>query len=394
MAATDPASVPARRGSARLRGEVLAPLAIWWGSRVGLVITVVAVSYVQALPPAGRIQGPASWFLERFVWWDSFHYLRIVERGYLPPELPCCDQAFFPGYPLLTAAIRPLTGGHAVLAGLIVTQLAASVAVVLLARLGTRSALGDPRVGRHAVILLAVTPFGIFLSSVYSEALFLALSLGAWLAGLNRRWWLAGLLAGAAAAVRINGLFLAAALAVMYLGQLRAEQRRTPRPDVVALAIPAAVVAAYFGYLYVRTGSWTNWQEAQVIAWQRQVDWPWRGLQLGWQSLISAPSNDLVLTRAADLVTAVAGIALTAVLLWRRRWDEAVLIGLNLAVLISSTTIVSTPRYALMWFPAYLMLARLSVRPRGRWVLPVALVLGPALLATFSITFSIHFWVA
>lgn len=386
-----PATTPVTRPPSR---AIAAPLMIWWAARAALLVTVVAVSYVLALPPAGRIRGDGSWLLERLVWWDSFHFLRIVERGYLPPDLQCCDQAFFPGYPFLTWLVRPVTGGNAVLAGLVVTQVAASVAVVLLWRLAARSAGGNELAGRNVVLLLAVTPFGLFLSSVYSEALFLALTLGAWLAGLDRRWWLAGALAGAAAGVRINGLFLAAALAVMYAGQLRADGRRRPRPDVVALALPAAVVAAYFGYLYLRTGSWTNWQDAQVIAWHREVDWPWRGLQLGWESLRTSPSHDLVLSRAADLLTAVGGLVLTAVLALRRRWAEAVLIGLNLAVLISSTTIVSTPRYALMWFPAYLMAARLSVREGGRWVMPAALTICPALLATFSITFSMHLWVA
>jgi hypothetical protein len=380
---------PVRDRFAGFRG----PLFIWWTSRAGLFLGGVAVSYALAFP-AERIPGGGAWLLERFVWWDSFHFLRIVERGYLPPELPCCDQAFFPGYPLAIAVVRPLTGGDAVLAGLLITQVAASVVVVLLARLAIRSAGGDPRVGRNAVVLLAVTPFGLFLSSVYSEALFLALSLAAWLAGDRRRWWMAGLLAGAAAAVRINGLFLAAALAVMYLGQARVDRRRWPRWDVVALGVPAVVVTIYFGYLYLRTGSWTTWQDAQVIAWHREVDWPWRGLRLGWQSWWTAPSNDLVLTRAADLLAAVAGLGLTAVLLVRRRWAEAVWVGLNLAVLICSTTLQSTPRYALLWFPAYLMVARLSVRPAGRWVMPVVLALGPALLMTFSIIFSRHLWVA
>jgi hypothetical protein len=381
---------PVPEGSVAVRG----PLLVWWASRAALFGCVLAVSYVLALPAGGRIHGTGSWLLERIVWWDSFHFLRIADRGYLPPELPCCDQAFFPGYPMLMALLRPVTGGNTVLAGLLITQVAASVAVVLLARVATRSAGGDPRVGRHAVLLLAVTPFGLFLSSVYSEALFLALSLGAWLAADRRRWWTAGLLAGAASAVRVNGLFLAAALAVIYLGAQRAEGRRRPRLDVLALAIPAAVVAAYVGYLYLRTGSWTAWQDAQVIAWHRQVDWPWRGLQSGWQSWRTSPSNDLVLTRAADLLTAIGGIVLTGVLLVRRRWAEAVLVGLNVGVLVCSTTLQSTPRYALLWFPAYLMAARLSVRPGGRWVLPVAFTVGPALLATFSIIFSMHLWVA
>ena len=385
------------------RDGVRPALLIWWASRLALFLVVTLTSYVLALPGPTRIHQAGGWLLERFVWWDAFHFLRIADRGYLPPGLPCCDQAFFPGYPFAVRALAALTGAGTVLSGLLVTQLAASVAVLLLWRLAVQSA-GDRRAGDTAVLLLAVTPFGLFLSSVYSESLFLVGCLGAWLAGLQRRWWLAGLLAAVAAAVRINGLFLAVSLAVMYLGQLHADAQRAntqraggwlrPRRDALALALPVAVVAVYFGYLHARTGSWNDWQQAQVIAWHRQVAWPWQGLAAGWRSLVTAPSHDLVISRAADLGTAVGGLVLLAVLAWRRRWAEAVFIALNLAVLISSTTLVSSPRYALTWFPAYLMAARLSVRPAGRWVRPVALTLGPPLLAVLSITFSIHYWVA
>ena len=381
-------------------------LGIWWASRAGLFVVVTLLSYVLALPGPTRILGPAGWLAERFVWWDAFHFLRIADRGYLPPELPCCDQAFFPGYPFATRAAGLLTGGDWVAGGLIVTQLAASAAVVLLwlvaGEPGSRAEGGSggtrhPLVGRHAVLLLAVTPFGLFLSSVYSEALFLALSLGAWLAGLRHRWWIAGLLAGLAAVTRVNGLFLAAALAVMYLAQLRAQGRRLPRPDVLALALPALAVGGYFAYLHARTGSWNNWQEAQTLSWQRGLAWPWDGLRIGVHQLVTAPSHDLVISRAADLLTAVGGIVFTVVLGWRRRWAEAVLIGLNVTVLVASTTLVSSPRYALTWFPAYLMAARWSARGRpagGRWLLPTAVVLGVPLLAVLSVTFSMHLWVA
>jgi hypothetical protein len=396
------------------RAGVGRALGIWWASRLGLFVVVSLVSWVLALPGPTRITGPGGWLLERFVWWDAFHFLRIAQRGYLPPELPCCDQAFFPGYPFATRALMPLVGGSAVLAGLLVTQLAASVAVVLLWRLAAESVVSEPgvvsgsvvsgsaesgsalreRAGTSAVLLLAVTPFGLFLSSVYSEALFLAVCLGAWSAGTHRRWWWAGVLAAAASAVRINGLFLMAALLVMYLGQLRACGRRGPRADLAALGLPLVVVGGYFAYLHARTGSWNDWQQAQIVSWQRHGAWPWQGLAVGWQSLMDSPSHDLVISRTADLATAIGGLLLLAVLAWRRRWAEATFIALNVAVLISSTTLVSSPRYALTWFPAYLMLARLSVRPRGRWLRPVALTLGPPLSAVLSITFAVHYWVA
>src|SRR3954451_10930219 len=114
-------------------------MSIWWASRLALFVVVSLTSYVLALPGPTRINEPGGWLLERFVWWDAFHFLRIADRGYLPPGLSCCDQAFFPGYPLSIRAFAPLVGSS-VLAVLLVTQLAASIAMWLLWRMATESA--------------------------------------------------------------------------------------------------------------------------------------------------------------------------------------------------------------------------------------------------------------
>ena len=48
-----------------------------------------------------------------------------------------------------------------------------------------------------------------------------------------------------------------------------------------------------------------------------------------------------------------------------RRWPEATYVGLSVGVLVCSTLIVSAPRYALTWFPAYLLLAQVYTGPGG-----------------------------
>ena len=52
--------------------------------------------------------------------------------------------------------------------------------------------------------------------------------------------------------MRINGLFLAVALAVLYLLQHRGRLRR----DALALVLPVLAVGAFFAYLRLRTGTW------------------------------------------------------------------------------------------------------------------------------------------
>jgi hypothetical protein len=365
--------------------------AAWLASRGALVGFVLVSSYLLRLDPALRQRDAGRWLIERVTWWDSWHYVRIAEVGYLPPGLPCCDQAFFPGYPLLMRLVSTLTGGSVIAAGLLISLAAGTVAAVLLWRLAE---LRRPGAGRPAVIMLAAAPTGIFLVSVYTEALFLALALGAWLAGSHRRWWWAGVLAAATSAVRVNGLFLAAALAVMYLAQLREERRRRPRVDAVALALPFVPVLAYFGYLSWRTGSTRAWQDAQTTGWVRQAAWPWDGLAAGWHAISTAHAPDLVVSRWADLLTVVAGVVLVAVLLRLRRWPEATYVALSVAVLLCSTMLTSAPRYALTWFPLYVVVGELVARTRSRWVeLAVPLVCAPLLLA-WSLAFAAHLWVA
>ncbi|KQX61740.1 mannosyltransferase family protein [Angustibacter sp. Root456] len=367
-------------------------LAGWWAaSRVSLAAFVVLAAYLLRFDTALRGHDAGRWLLERLTWWDTWHYVRIAERGYLPPGLPCCDQAFFPGYPLLMRLLSPLTGGSVAVAGLLISLVAGSVAAVLLWRVAE---LRTPGTGRDAVVFLAVAPFGVFLSAVYTESLFLALALGAWLAASRRRWWWAGALAAGTAAIRVNGLFVAAALAVMYVEQLRRDERRRPRVDVLALAAPGLVVLAFFGYLAWRTGSVRAWQDAQTTGWVRHAAWPWEGLSAGWAAIRSAHAPDLVVSRWADLLAVLGGIALVALLARWRRWPEATYVALSVAVLVCSTMLTSAPRYALTWFPGYVAAAEL-VRRRGfgwlRIAIPVACL---PQLAALSLAFAAHLWVA
>lgn len=358
---------------------------------------MVLSSWLLGVDPALRGRDFGRWILERFTWWDSWHFLRIADVGY-PPHT-CCDQAFFPGYPLVIRALSPLFGSDLMLAGLVTSELAGAAAAVLLWHLASgpmpgMGAAARPILGKHAVLYLAFAPYGVYLSVVYGESLFLACTLAAWLAATRRRWWWAGLLAGAAAAVRINGAFLAVALAVMYAIQLRAEGRLRPHRDALALLTPLFVVLAFFAWLHRTTGSWSAWRDAEVRGWQRRAAWPWDGLRIGWHAATAAHAPEMIFAQWADLLTTVAGLVLIVVLVRLRRWPEATYLAPNVAVLVCSTTLVSAPRYALAWFPGYLLAAQLTAHPRAGWLHPVILVVCVPLLAGLSLLFAKHAWVS
>ncbi|HEU0316812.1 MAG TPA: mannosyltransferase family protein, partial [Solirubrobacteraceae bacterium] len=153
-----------------------------------------------------------------FARWDSVWYLAIARDGYTDGG---AGTAFFPLYPLLVALVAQL--GPGVLgAGVLVSVACLFVALRLLWRL-TELELGGahPQAARLTVLATALGPMAFFLTAIYSESLFLALSVGAFLAARQGRWAQAAGLGALGAATRSQGILLMGALALLYVEQRR-----------------------------------------------------------------------------------------------------------------------------------------------------------------------------
>ncbi len=100
----------------------------------------------------------------------------------------------------------------------------------------------------RAAWFLLIFPTAYFLHIGYTEALFMALVLGSFLAARTERWWLAGLLGGLAALTRVNGLVLIPALAAEALTQWlhRPPEERRLRVEWLAIGL---VAVGFGGYL-------------------------------------------------------------------------------------------------------------------------------------------------
>src|SRR2546423_2612743 len=264
--------------ASRLRGDPGVrerhPLGVWLGSRVAVVVVAVAATTSFA---GGWLAG---WYH-----WDVALYIKVAQYGYggYPAHYPDTGiAAFFPGLPLALRAVHAVVPSW-VGAGLLVSAVAGGVAVVALARLAE---LEPPRrAGPFAVVALVLSPYAVFLAAGYSEALFLAFALPAWLAARRRSWVAAGVLAAAASSVRVTGLFLAAALIVEY-----AAVERRMRGEAVALLAPAIPVAAFVVHLHNVLGDWLAWPHAESRDWGRHFTLPWTALHTTWQG-VTAPGQ-------------------------------------------------------------------------------------------------------
>ena len=92
----------------------------------------------------------------------------------------------------------------------------------------------------------------------------------------------------------------------------------------------------------------------------------------------------------ADAATIVIGIALTVWLLRQRRWAELTFVGLQVALVMTTPSWQHLPRYALAWWPLWILLAQLSLRRST--VLHAILVVCPPMAITFALMFSTGRW--
>ena len=95
-----------------------------------------------------------------------------------------------------------------------------------------RARVGRPSAARMAVYALAFAPMAFFLSAVYSESLYLALSIGLFWSAREGRWGYVGLLGALASATRSTGVVLLVPALILYLYG----PRRDRAPDRPAVA--------------------------------------------------------------------------------------------------------------------------------------------------------------
>jgi mannosyltransferase PIG-V len=315
------------------------------------------------------------------VWarWDSVWFLRIAEEGYGSIERTAA--AFYPGYPALVAIGGRALGGHYVTAGIAVSLAASLVAFVLL------YGLAESRLGadgaRRAVLYLALFPMAFFLQAVYSESLFLLLTVAAFVTAERGRWLAAGGLTGLALLTRPAGVALLAALALL-------AWRSPARGRALgSLAVAPVLFALYPLYLWRSVDDPWAFLHAQDV-WTRQLSPAgplggiWDGLRAGWAGVrqLASGSDSHVYWSAVQnsdpdrvaalnleaLVFLALFVALTAIA-WRRFGAPyglfcAISLAIPLSVPSERWPLLSLPRFGLAVFPFFLALAWLGRSPR------------------------------
>ncbi len=366
----------------RWRRPVIGAAAVWLVVRL---IQYAVVGIIALVDPKVARTG----FFELFKQWDAQEFSSIAVNGYFGPgTTDAALQAYFPGFPaavrgLATVLFGPVPGSAQIDVALWLVPLIASLAAGIAFWRLVADRFGD-RVALVATVLLLAGPYSVFLLAGYSEALFLAFAIPAWLCASRGRWLTAGILAGLASFTRINGVFLAAALVVLLAIALHRAGRRWFWRAVAMGAIGVSGAAAYLGYLWAKTGDPLAWTTAQYVGWGRITQPPWRTLR---RTIFEAtvPGSPTQVQYWFDLVFAALLVLAAVVLLLRRWWPELVYVVLTAIPLMTSLTYLSLARNTVLLFPLPILVASALLSRRWRWV---AWVVLPASLIVMVFTTS------
>ncbi len=365
----------------RALAAVVVPFAV---SRAGVLLIGLAAAVFIGFDPApnesAKWRVAADPFRNLLARWDTFWYLDIAAHGYRWTGNPLVQQnvVFFPLYPTLMRVGGAMLGGRPLVAGLLVSLAAFLTALVYLWRLV--AVRFDENTATWTIALLCAYPFAVYFSAVYTEALFLLATVGAFF-HLHRdefgraAWW--GVVAGF---TRPNGFLLAAPAAWFAVAAVPLSARgRAMR--VLAVAAPLAGAVGYSAYLHAAAGDGFAWIADQAA---------WLTFAPTRTSVQPAGTPGTPIWDVVIYVGDAAAIGLAAASLWptAKRCGPAysLFVALNLATPVLRHGLLSMGRFTSVMFPIFIWLAEQPRAGRRRLVLAgwaVAQAVAAALFFTW-----------
>ena len=338
--------------------------------------------------------------------WDGEWYLQIINFGYTPPE---ATPAFFPLYPLLVRITGLLGHLNFLVAGVVVSAIASAVVFILFYNLTLRDFKSKSLAG-SALLRLVIFPTVFFLSAIYTEALFMALTLAAFFCArhlrISQKWWLAGFFAALATLTRNVGVLVAAALLWEWWQENRqgkgwSEIKPGGFRNLVGLVgLPVLALAGWLGASWWAFGTPLAFVKAQGSQyWSRHSAMPWETCWQAVTQLISPRTfSDSNLINFLVLVGWAALVIMGFRLVRQGKYPVSYFIFLVIAFLPGLTqprfneALFGLPRYLLVLFPAYQILA--LYLPRNRWFRAVYALASVGALVYLTIHFVQWGWVA
>src|SRR3972149_6412408 len=297
--------------------------------------------------------------------WDSAWYLNVAEKGYspTPADLPkvCCGQAntaFFPLYPMSVRILGNLTGSF-YNSALLISNISLIFSGIFLYKRVLLDYKKD--VAKDSVLFMFLFPTGFVLSGIFSESMFLLLTILSFYFAKKNKWFFSGISGFLLSLVRPTGVFCLLPIAYIYLKQNRFKLNI----NVLSLLFYPAGLLLFCVYLYKLTGN------------------PFAFSHSEWGARLSNPFTvlyELLTVSDATLVLGLFTILELLLLLYtylKSLHIEYLMLSLIVVLLplINGIQIaIGIPRMSSAVFPLFLALALTSKNPGVKKILAVVLI--------------------
>ncbi|MFA0823377.1 MAG: hypothetical protein ACC612_10870 [Methanomethylovorans sp.] len=291
--------------------------------------------------------------------WDAGWYMTISQNGYTagPFEQLILEQtniAFFPLYPLLMRFFGYILGNHYI-AGLIISNICLFISCIYLYKLVKLDF--DKYTASKSVKYLLFFPTSFILSGVFSESLYLALTVICFYYARTGKWQTVGIIGFFLALTRSTGVLVV--LPLLYEGivpllnenkNLRSIKfsRKEISPLFYLLLIPLGLIF-FMIFNYYLTGDFMAFAHAQ-LAWDRHLTNPLYVLITGYKSSVYT-AFEAIFTLLFSFI----------ILLSYRKIRFSYWLFCMYSIFIPlSTGIMSMPRFISVIFPIYILFAGIT----------------------------------
>ncbi len=342
----------------------------------------LAREVLNPVPPAVFENLHQNVLFDSLIHWDAGWFLRIAGQGYDFDSAP-----FFPMFPLLIRLLTLVTA-NGVVSGFLISNTALFIACFFLYRLVREDC--NEEIATTTVFIMLFFPTAIFFTSIYTEAPFLAFTLGAFYYARKDRWLTAAILGAAAALTRNLGVVTFFAL--LYYHYEVNGYRINLKKVLPLLLIPASLLI-FMAILWKYTGDPMAFAHSLNREYWgfRHFKYPGAGQFLNL-SIFFTHSNFYCLFES--------GMAFLFLYLILRSFkyvkDKSFLIFLVLGFLIPFSSVVDNmplgmPRYIIVLFPGYITLAHL-LHKNGLVV--VYSIISVLVFSVICVMFTVGRWIS
>ncbi|MDD3190922.1 MAG: mannosyltransferase family protein [Candidatus Pacebacteria bacterium] len=310
--------------------------------------------------------------------WDSLWYLDIAQNGYRFDGLEQLSNiVFFPLYPILISIASFFTAGDFVLAGWAISSLFLFLSLVYLFKITKKfHPEADPFL---AIFLLLIFPTAFFLNAVYTESLFLFLTVAAFYYGMEKNFVRAGIFGMLVSLTRITGILLFIPLLWEFFRSCDFKLKNCKSPNILPLFLIPLGTLIFFLYHYFRFGNFFLFLDVEK-AWGRAFS-----LQEEHFQFLTSPA---IVNFLLDAFFVIFILAVTSLVFKKLRFSYGLYMLSTVALAISTGTLMSVGRYFLILFPIYILLASVKNQyVRQAWILASTLF-----FAMYTILFVNNYW--